>query len=86
MMSTGKDGRLVAVLKDLCQLYALYNMSVEMKHLLQEGVLAPEHSAWVDELIKDSLLLSTLQSCPVRPHPLSCLLVHVQSSDRTPWA
>jgi hypothetical protein len=44
------------VLKRLCDLYALYNMSVEMKHLLQEGVLAAEHSLWVDELIKDSLL------------------------------
>ncbi len=50
------------MLKSLCDLYALWNLSVEMKHLLQEGVLAAEHAAWVDQLIKDSLLPGTVHS------------------------
>lgn len=48
----------------LSELYALWNMSVEMKHLLQEGILTPEHAFWVDELIRDRLL-------PRTPIPLS---------------
>jgi len=39
------------VLKKICDAFALSHLSQEMKYLLEDSYMTPEHSKWVDSLL-----------------------------------